>query len=230
MKKSKLTKTLIAMFVCAAMAFSLTACTDPTTPTTPTNNQSSNPNPSENGPPTESDDLKVHDFFEFGTMRFSTGSFEIKNDMAVNVGGNTGSTGGRENLIRLTGFKGDPVADWADAEDPDSQWTTLVSQNGEFWENISKIEATFFVTSDDSPAALTNVSHWFIPGGVYGFGWEDPGSNLLTQFDAVEDDDKGFVWGPSTAMTAVWDIDWLAAKKTRFRQLKQPPRSGRLRV
>jgi hypothetical protein len=213
MKSTKLTKTLIALFLAASMAFTLTACNDDptdgpgTTSGTVTSDSSA---PTENNTP----NLTRQDYIEFGTMRFTSSEHTMGPGMAPNVGGNMGHTGG--GIIRPTGFQGDAHRNWSCEDDPDSQWTTLVSQNGPFWENISRIEATFYLTSETGDAVdLTSVELWAIPGGMMDFSWWQGEDNLVSQFDAEVTDDEGFVWGPSCAMTAVWDIEKIAEERGR---------------
>jgi hypothetical protein len=90
-------------------------------------------------------------------------------------------------------------------------------QNGEFWENISRIEANFFIEGEGvADEAITNLELYMLGGGLIGFAWGQTNVNELEQFSEEYDGD-GFDWGNVFAVT--WDVD---EYKRRFGSNVQP--------
>jgi hypothetical protein len=164
------------------------------------------------------------DTLDFGFILFQGGEVTIRPAGGeIKIGDNMNQPGSGN--LRLAGFQGYPrpsatgyVCNRANVccpegencyPDVDGQWATLVSQNGPFWKNISRIEATFFLESDADPNALGNVELFFQGGALTNWDWGQFLVNLLDEFSEDNGGD-GFEWG--TVMTAIWDVDKYAAE------------------
>jgi hypothetical protein len=157
--------------------------------------------------------------FDFGVINFAERTFTLPSDGDVKIGGSMdGEGGGGEGAIRIFGQQGitsgrpdDGYADYGYGEfrDIDGVYTAKISQNGPFWDNISKIEATFYLESEESPESLGNIEIFMLTGalqGASGWQWYNAGDNLMNQVIDEDDEDGGFKWGAE--MTATWDFDW----------------------
>jgi len=114
---------------------------------------------------------------------------------------------GASDSIRIAGFQGYPSNDGF-PDDPESKFTTLLSQNGPFWENISKIEASFYITALEEhflPEYVGNIETFYQLGRDGGWDFKQLGGNLINQTYDPEDEDDGFEFG--NIMTATWDFD-----------------------
>jgi hypothetical protein len=219
-------KKLLAMVLALTMVMTITACTNNTTPsnqvtTAPESDdipeggdtpEGENPEGSDNG----EIELPESDEFDFGLVKFSSRGFEIEmGGSDIKIGGNMGPSalgegGGASGAIRIIGFQGYPkpadgYPDYNDGsiEDPDGELTLLVSANGPVWENIARIEASFFFTGEGEPEDIGNVEVFMQDGGLSGFSWWNSGQNLIEQFSEEHGGD-GFKWGD--VMTAIWDV------------------------
>ena len=153
--------------------------------------------------------------FDFGVVAFSSREFQIPAGTDIKVGGNMDNEGGgAEDAIRIVGFQGyaEPAGGYPDGSS--NMWQHLISQNGEFWENISRIEADFFLEglNDFEPEEISMIETFIQGGGLLGHKWSNSGYNMLWDFDPDNDEyydtergADGFKWGH--VLTAVWDID-----------------------
>ena len=230
MKKSNISKVLIAMLTAFAVVFSFAACggggnDNPTTPASETGGGTPASNPEDDNGPAPDLRLERQDVLEFGLMRFASGTAVIEDGGTSNIGGNMNTAGG--GFIRQAGFQGygKPADGYACTntrrncaqcgegetceDDPDGLWGTLVAQNGEIWSNIARIEATFYLSGEGDPENVGNLETWMIPGGLLEFKWAQSNKNLLSQFDEGNGGD-GLDWG--LHMTAVWDFEDYALK------------------
>ena len=210
----KLSK-LLALLMAVAMIFSIAACSDPASdPTppednTPANNEGNNESNGENGDENgEEVPIPESDEFDFLAIAFNNRAFEVPAGGDIKVGGNmNGEGGGAEDGIKILGFQGytKPDDGYPVDDDPDGEWLTLVSQNGEFWANIARIEADFFLEGLNGfeSEEISNVETFFQGGGLASWNFLNSGENLLWEFDE-ENGGDGFKWG--LVMKAVWDV------------------------
>jgi hypothetical protein len=217
MKSRKLSsrklRSLIAGIAAFAMVLSLAACNGDdngnggNTTTAPQGDGGAEGTGSEQTGEGLPEDNQEPQDFDFGVIAFNSQEVTIKPDSAINVGGNmnTASAGGGGGVIRMAGFVG-TRGDFECEIDPDGQHTTLISQNGAFWDNISRIEASAFLTSDNDPDAVANVESFWLLGGLLGFAWRQTGENLLNEF-SEDYGGEGYEWGNSCMFNFVWDID-----------------------
>jgi hypothetical protein len=211
---SKFRGKILATLVAFSLVLSLTACggngngdNGTTTTADPgSSNETSSPGD------TSSDDTGVRpteraDVFDFGVIRFNSKEVTIDPLTANNLGSNPGGVG--YDIIRIAGFQGIPTNNWVCEDDPDAEFTTIVSQNGEFWANVSRIEAYFYFDSENDEPIPTNVQRFAQTGGLIGFGGFDhmAAPNLLTEFDNEDGSEGGYTFGTDCVFKAVWDID-----------------------
>ncbi|MCL1880924.1 MAG: hypothetical protein FWF76_01965 [Oscillospiraceae bacterium] len=177
-----------------------------------------------------SNEMPDYATFDFGAISFNARSFTVPADLtSINIGGNLGPSEGGEgrgasDAIWQVGFRGfdRPNCGEDDCEgdecendgcgydcefDPDGEWATLVSQNGPFWANISRIVADFYIAGGENSHAndVGNIEPYFQSGHRPSMRWRNLGSeyNLLNQ---IVDEDTEFYFG--AIMTAEWDINW----------------------
>jgi hypothetical protein len=155
--------------------------------------------------------------FDFGVIAFTPREFSIVGD-DVKIGGNSaagrpGEGGGGERAIRIFNFHGytmpaEGYPDYNDGSfhDPDGVYASFISQNGKFWENVNKIEASFFLKNlcDLESEYLTNVMGFMQNSGA--MNWSsfrmDSSNNLIDQ--VMEREDREYEFGD--IMHATWDI------------------------
>ncbi|MCL2036460.1 MAG: hypothetical protein FWG83_03625 [Oscillospiraceae bacterium] len=217
--KSKARK-LLSLLMTLAMfttVLTMTACKDDdgTATTTDDGTTGTSGGSTTEGENNNPDSLTEPQEFDFGVVKFSSRDFTVRPDgMEVKLGGNmSGEGGGGEGAIRIFGFQGYPrpndgFPDYGDGsyQDVDGLYQTLVSQNGSFWESVSKIEASFYLvpkSGELDTSTVGNVQAFIQPGGIIGFG----GYTLLAEnlLEQVVDDETPFEWG--AVMTATWDIN-----------------------
>jgi hypothetical protein len=159
---------------------------------------------------------------DFGVFAFNSQQVVIPPETGINVGGNmnTASSQGGGGVIRQAGFVG-IRGDFECPVDFNGEWDTLISQNGEFWSNISRIEADFYLTSSGNPNDLSYVEAFMLTGGLLGFAWRQTGINLLADYVEERGGSGGFRWG--TPLTAVWDIDSVAREDDYMRRSEYNP-------
>jgi hypothetical protein len=219
------TRKLLAILTAVAMLFSLSAMTgcnenNPNTTGTTTGGTG-------DGTPSDGEgEEKFAEYqdFDFGFVKFTDGEFLIEAGADIKVGGNLNEArdnkdegGGASDSIRIAGFQGYTSSDGY-PDDPEANFLTLISQNGEFWDNVSKIEASFYIVSDSdesSPLDITNVEAFYQGGRDAGYDFRMFGENLLEQHgdhECGEDDCEGedcnkcgFQFGD--IMDIVWDFD-----------------------
>ncbi|MCL1831630.1 MAG: hypothetical protein FWG45_01810 [Oscillospiraceae bacterium] len=215
--KSKLKRGILASFLAFTMVFSLTSCGGDDDTTTDTGGAT---NTNDTDTTAEETNLNAFperpteriDAIDFGVIRFNSEEITIAEGSANNIGSNPPGVG--YNVIRIAGFYGNSKAeDFSLPEDPERQHATIVSQNGEFWENISKIEGYFYFESENEEPVPDNVQLFAQAGLVLAVaGWDHGknwGGNLLTEFDNEDtaSEEPGYVFGPECVFKAVWDID-----------------------
>ena len=213
-------KRLLAILVVLAMVFTLAACTEDPVVETPVveTPEVDTSDVEDNGEDAYVLDPNFEDsvFVDFGVMAFNHRNFTIPYGETINIGGNMGPTeggegGGASDAIRLIGFQGYTEPKDEDGEPAgfndglDSTWQILISQNGEFWENIARIEASFYLEGEGEAEDIVNVEPFYQGGGLWNANWRNTGNNLLRAFDEDNGGD-GFRWG--LEMTVVWDIPW----------------------
>ncbi|MCL2070692.1 MAG: hypothetical protein FWH07_00460 [Oscillospiraceae bacterium] len=218
-----LSKRLLAIFAAMAMALTLTlaACNndngdeppaqqDPVvTDDTAGGDDNTNDEQNDNNDDNSEDDFVNEPFVDFAVMAFNQREFTIPAGMNINIGGNngpgSGEGGGASDAIRIVGFQGYREPDGGFPDGLDSTWQDLISQNGEFWENVERIEAEFYFegVGGIESEAISNVEVFMQGGALWSHDWWNTGDNLLKQFDEDNGGD-GFHWGDR--MTAVWDI------------------------
>jgi len=216
-------KKLLAILLAAAMLLSLAGCglfegSKSTEPASTTGE------PDATGDPTGNDDTNYpeHFDFDFGVIKFSAGEFDIEWGESANIGGNMGKEdgtpgdegAGAAGAIRIAGFQGYKAPDGGYPDDPESKYLTLISQNGPFWENLVKIEASFYIVGGEDAETddIGNIETFYQDGRDGGWNWKNFGGNLLEQtFDPdSEDEDDGFEFGD--IMTATWIMEEFLAK------------------
>lgn len=226
----KTAKLLIASFLAVAMMFTLTACggdnngSGDNVTTADTTNADANPDATTVGGGTGTGEPlpEYEEAFDFAVLSFNSIGVTIPKMGSINVGGNMNQQGG--GVIRSVGFQGFPrptcPAERAEddecdgecgtcgydcEEDPDGLWSTLISQNGEFWENISKIQASFFLSGEGvADEIITNVERYMLAGGLLSNAWWQSNINEIEQF-SEEYGGNGFEWG--LIIDLEWDID-----------------------
>jgi hypothetical protein len=143
--------------------------------------------------------------FDFGAIRFSSTDFVLEYDTFFMVGGNP-QQGSGASAIRLAGFVGTAPDSWLQSDanpfrnEPQNRtWANLISQNGEFWENISRIETALVLESSGNAEDIGHMEGFMLGGGLTGFTWHQSGINEI--YDRGYD----FAWGNTIRLT--WDID-----------------------
>jgi len=223
MKLNKLRTKLVAIFLAAAMTVTLTACGNKEddgnnqgdgTGTTAGGDTTDTPGDDPFDP--ESRPSAPVEVLDFGAIRFSSNSITIPPDTAVNIGGNLQAPGGGA-FIRLAGFLGDATDSWlaspanifTEGEPIDTRdWSFLVSNHGPFWENVSRIEANFFLEGPGEAEEIGSLETFLIGGGMLGHNWAQSNNNEISEWDEDNGGD-GFAWGNVFHVT--WDIDAFAS-------------------
>jgi len=101
---------------------------------------------------------------------------------------------------RFEGLKARGFADNADHG-------LLISQNGDFWENISKIEASFSfegICDIVKPEDIGFIQEYIQGGGLSNWKWWNGSENFIENY-LNDNDAESYVWGDT--MTVTWDID-----------------------
>jgi hypothetical protein len=147
--------------------------------------------------------------FDFGAIRFTSRDFMIRPAETVIIGGNmNGEGGGAEGAIRLFGFQGYPMPaggfpDYNDGSfhDPQGLYGNLISQNQDFWGNVQRIEASFYLEGKNGadPYDVGYVQTFVQGGSTLSWRFLNSRDNLLEQVSY-----HGFEFGD--VMTANWDF------------------------
>ncbi|MCL1903308.1 MAG: hypothetical protein FWF94_02685 [Oscillospiraceae bacterium] len=205
----KLSKRILAVLLAAAMLFALAACgeKDPATNNGASDTEpAANDNVDDNQPePVEDDDFEPSTFVDFAVMSFNNREFTIPAGTDIKAGDNMNANHGAADAIRIIGFQGHGEPEGGFADGTDSTWQILISQNGEFWENIERIEAEFYLEGKGDVEAenISNVEKFYQGGALWSFAWYNDGDNMLAEFSEDNGGD-GFHWG--NRMKAVWDF------------------------
>jgi hypothetical protein len=221
----KLRKKLAAMFLAAAMVVTFAACSSDDDNGSE-GSGSNEPAPSGSGSqPGDNDtpgtglsqddrpNVAVAEGFDFGAFKFSSMDFVIEFESILTIGGNP-QQGFGASAIRIAGFVGDapdaflanPELNLFHDEPEDRLWGMLISNNGPFWRNVSRIEAFFYLEGDQDSDDIVNVESNMIGGGLMGYNFVQSGVNELAQWD--EDlGGPGFAFGSDHVFHLVWDID-----------------------
>jgi len=215
MKIGKLKGKVLASLLACAMMLSITACGDngdDAATTVDGSGQQGDTTPSD----TTTDDTttdgvrptQVQESIDFGVISFNSGEVTIPAASPRNLGSNPGGVGYR--VVRIAGFQGQPVGGWVCEDDPDGEFSTIISQNGKFWENIDRIEGTFYFDSDNEEPIPANVQPVAQGGGLIAWsGWDYIGGltgNLLSEFDTEDGSEGGYTFGTDCVFKVVWDI------------------------
>jgi len=221
MKTRKILALLLALAMVFSMGLIMTACDDDNGDDTSNGNED-NGNGGGNGNDYDTPiDFPDSASFDFAVIEFNEREFTLPMAARRNIGDNLDrNPHDAADIIKLAFFQQATI----DAEGPYADYAFLVSQNGEFWSNISRIEADFFLSgaSEDAEAEHLGFFQVYIQGGGLGVPpwdfWNTSADedNLINQIPGVadEDVDRGFEFGD--IMTAVWDITEFGRDRYRF--------------
>ncbi|MCL1832693.1 MAG: hypothetical protein FWG45_07295 [Oscillospiraceae bacterium] len=145
------------------------------------------------------------DKIDFGVMAFNSVEYTAEPQTATTWGSYPDRTGWE--AIRIAGFQYQNPTNRVCEVDPDAKYATIISQNGEFWENISKIKAYFYLDSPNEKPKPDQLQLFAQSGGLIGYsGWDHGknwGGNHIVQFDEY----GNYEFGNEHVFSAVWDID-----------------------
>jgi len=147
--------------------------------------------------------------FDFGVIRFNSKEFDAAQQQSLLIGDNLriGQHSAADIIEPM--FFGQAVM-----EGPYADYAFLVSQNGEFWANVNRIEAEFFISqaSEGSYADDLVFFQEYIQGGglVRNFHFWNGSENLINQIPGVEDEDDERDFRFYDVLKVVWDISEFA--------------------
>jgi hypothetical protein len=228
----KLTKKITAIMLAAAMVFTFAACGGgDETPTTPAASGDTTPATTTAGSSGNDEPIVLPNSasFDFGVIEFNERVFEAQMKNPLLLGDNITAAGkGNEDIVKPAFFKE------AELNGEFEEHAFLISQNGEFWTNIDRIEAEFYISGiakeadcqtaqkclcvdeDGEPlkipcmpqADFLTFFQWYIQGGglMSGFPFEHGGAddNTIETIPGVADGDKEFTFGD--VMKIKWDF------------------------
>ncbi|MDR0196941.1 MAG: hypothetical protein LBI36_01795 [Oscillospiraceae bacterium] len=177
--------------------------------TAPTDAPTSAP-PESNDDPGTGSSVVSDAAFEFVVFQFNNREFSIRADGRMMLGDNMDS---KVNTAKDAVRQAFQQEDDFNSESPYLEHEFLVFQNGEFWSNIDRIEAGFYLefiecVSDDlieaEEAAIDVgfIQEYIQLGGAVDWYFTSDEVNLVKQYE-----EEGWGFGPDYVMTFAWPIN-----------------------